>query len=444
MPMRETKAELSDEALLPRTVDDFITSSPAPAITSTDESPAMPLESVSQPISIPLASVSSPPTSAASSLKSIASSPYSFGVSVLSAVGGMAGLVHKAAKDAKDAVEYGVDSLYTAKDTLSEEAQSLMQEVSIIMDTNAAGSPHESLHAGSADSDVFADPSAVISSNTSAGARSIQLSSSPKDQLSSLNPIQPEKSTFSSRPPLTPTSIGAPSMRSKREMEFRAKLVRHMHVVEGRLLLSDSQFGFIAERVVDEHDVVVVERKGSAPIDKPWRFLFKNRRWRIDDICGLNRRRYLLKPTALEIFIQSTRKNYFFNFAADDVTQFHEALMSRRPLLLKRDPAVRRLRHPSSIFRNSNMSARWVNHEISTFEYLMWLNTIAGRTYNDLTQYPVFPWVIADYESTTLDLSRRSTYRDLSKPMGALEPIRLKSFLDRYEAFDDPDIPKFM
>lgn len=32
---------------------------------------------------------------------------------------------------------------------------------------------------------------------------------------------------------------------------------------------------------------------------------------------------------------------------------------------------------------------RWVCREISNFEYLMQLNTIAGRTYNDLSQYPV-------------------------------------------------------
>jgi hypothetical protein len=29
----------------------------------------------------------------------------------------------------------------------------------------------------------------------------------------------------------------------------------------------------------------------------------------------------------------------------------------------------------------------------------MGLNTIAGRTYNDLSQYPVFPWILADYSS---------------------------------------------
>jgi hypothetical protein len=30
---------------------------------------------------------------------------------------------------------------------------------------------------------------------------------------------------------------------------------------------------------------------------------------------------------------------------------------------------------------------------MSNFEYLMLVNTFAGRTYNDLSQYPVFPWV---------------------------------------------------
>ncbi|CAF1545898.1 unnamed protein product, partial [Rotaria sp. Silwood1] len=50
-----------------------------------------------------------------------------------------------------------------------------------------------------------------------------------------------------------------------------------------------------------------------------------------------------------------------------------------------------------------------------------------GRTYQDLNQYPIVPWVIADYESEKLVLNSLSTYRDLSKPVGTLNPIR-KSF----------------
>ena len=71
---------------------------------------------------------------------------------------------------------------------------------------------------------------------------------------------------------------------------------------------------------------------------------------------------------------------------------------------------------------------------------------LAGRTYNDLTQYPVFPWVVADYESKSLDLTKKSTFRDLTKPIGALEPNRLEMILERYRTMAveaDPNMPPF-
>ena len=49
----------------------------------------------------------------------------------------------------------------------------------------------------------------------------------------------------------------------------------------------------------------------------------------------------------------------------------------------------------------------------------MHLNTLAGRSYNDLMQYPVFPWILANYDTEELDLEDPNTFRDLSKPMGA-------------------------
>lgn len=44
--------------------------------------------------------------------------------------------------------------------------------------------------------------------------------------------------------------------------------------------------------------------------------------------------------------------------------------------------------------------------EITNFQYLMHLNTLAGRSYNDLMQYPVFPWVLSDYDSEVTTLSK--------------------------------------
>jgi hypothetical protein len=61
---------------------------------------------------------------------------------------------------------------------------------------------------------------------------------------------------------------------------------------------------------------------------------------------------------------------------------------------------------------------------------------MAGRTFNDIAQYPVFPWILADYASEKIDLSDSRMYRDLSKPVGALNPDRLSQLLERYKELE--------
>lgn len=75
----------------------------------------------------------------------------------------------------------------------------------------------------------------------------------------------------------------------------------------------------------------------------------------------------------------------------------------------------------------------WQRGSVDNYEYLSFLNTLAGRTTTDLTQYPVFPWVLCDYTSESLDFNDPSIYRDLSKPLGALNEARLRAFRARYE-----------
>ena len=57
---------------------------------------------------------------------------------------------------------------------------------------------------------------------------------------------------------------------------------------------------------------------------------------------------------------------------------------------------------------------RWEAGELSNFEYIMHLNTMAGRSYNDLNQYPVFPWVLADYDSEGQTSSTNSPHSSFS------------------------------
>ena len=90
------------------------------------------------------------------------------------------------------------------------------------------------------------------------------------------------------------------------------------------------------------------------------------------------------------------------------------------------------------ILLRSGITTAWQYRKISNFDYLMHINTIAGRTFNDLTQYPVFPWILKDYTSKTIDLNDINIYRDLSKPIGALNKERSQIFIyismkDEYE-----------
>jgi Beige/BEACH domain len=74
----------------------------------------------------------------------------------------------------------------------------------------------------------------------------------------------------------------------------------------------------------------------------------------------------------------------------------------------------------------------------------MHLNTLGGRSFCDLSQYPVFPWIIADYSSKKLNFGCPATFRDLSRPVGALAYERLSEFRSRFDTFVDPTIPKFL
>lgn len=73
--------------------------------------------------------------------------------------------------------------------------------------------------------------------------------------------------------------------------------------------------------------------------------------------------------------------------------------------------------------------------------FFLSLLLIGNRSFADLSQYPVFPWIISDYDKKELDLNDPSNFRDLSKPIGALNPKRLTEFKNR---FLDMPSPKFL
>ncbi|CAM6090221.1 unnamed protein product [Calypogeia fissa] len=237
-------------------------------------------------------------------------------------------------------------------------------------------------------------------------------------------------------------------------IEVPGAMVQLLKVLRGRFQVTTKRICFmIDDRVhVNESGVASLSRSDSQnPVDQIGNENLagscqrsegaKDRVWPLSALWEIHSRRYLLRRSALEIFMVD-RSNFFFNFGTEDNRRdVYKALVQARPPHLNSIYAA--TQRPERLLKRTQLTERWARHEITNFEYLMQLNTLAGRSFNDPTQYPIFPWVLADYTSKDLNLGDPKVYRDLSKPVGALNPDRLEKFLERYENFDDPVIPKF-
>lgn len=68
------------------------------------------------------------------------------------------------------------------------------------------------------------------------------------------------------------------------------------------------------------------------------------------------------------------------------------------------------------MFKDSELTEKWVNRQISNFEYLMSLNHLSGRSFHCESSYPIMPWVFKDYNCDSLE---KEVYRDTSLPFAA-------------------------
>ncbi|WVZ86675.1 hypothetical protein U9M48_033424 [Paspalum notatum var. saurae] len=219
-------------------------------------------------------------------------------------------------------------------------------------------------------------------------------------------------------------------------VELPSLMVRPLKVVRGTFQVTSKRINFIIdERSSDSNINDTASTSGQCDQQD------KDRSWLISSLHQIYSRRYLLRRSALELFMVD-RSNFFFDFGDIDARKnAYRAIVHAKPPNL--NDIFLATQRAEQILKRTQLMERWANWEISNFEYLMELNTLAGRSYNDITQYPVFPWIVADYKSRVLDLDDPLTYRDLSKPVGALNPERLKKFQERYSTFEDPIIPKF-
>ena len=181
-------------------------------------------------------------------------------------------------------------------------------------------------------------------------------------------------------------------------------------------------------------------------------------------IVFIFKRRYYFKVSALEIFT-SDKKSYLFKFDHNKMKDIidnlkHYMMPKLEDIYIENNKFYNRIGFMNLNSLDENMNKKiyqknymnlkniydkWKKWEISTLRLLMILNIYANRSYNDINQYPVFPWVIIDYQSEKFPkLNSPDLMRPLNTPMGMLEinpdaRQRKEDYLAHWEISRDDD-----
>lgn len=152
----------------------------------------------------------------------------------------------------------------------------------------------------------------------------------------------------------------------------------------------------------------------------------------LSEIHSLFFRRSYHRPNSIEIFTTNGRC-YYIHF------KNHNSLAIIKKIASLPLPNAVNVQTVDfyQYFQKMSQTERWVNGDISNFEYIMHLNVMSGRTFNDLTQYPLFPWILSLYDSNEISFKNKESFRDLTKPVGALDNDRLNVLLKRFANMKD-------
>lgn len=155
--------------------------------------------------------------------------------------------------------------------------------------------------------------------------------------------------------------------------------------------------------------------------------------WSNHEILEILSRRFIHKNSAFEVFLKNG-KSCFYNVFTDEAQRKAFFLLKQWKNIFVYDEIPM---HRINEYTNS-----WSIGRISTLEYLLALNKYAGRSFNDLSQYPVFPWVIKDFSSQELNVDDPKIYRDFAYSTGSQDASK-RTQLRQKSLIIDEDFGKY-
>lgn len=142
-------------------------------------------------------------------------------------------------------------------------------------------------------------------------------------------------------------------------------------------------------------------------------------------IHAILHRTFYSQPTGIEIF---SRNGKAMLLRFPDLNSFNilKQIKDKAPTSSK---IIIQTTPYAEFFSALHYTNDWIDKKISNFDYLMLLNRYSGRSFNDINQYPILPWIISDYKSAELDTTDPTVFRDLHKTMISIGEERLNRLI---------------
>lgn len=139
----------------------------------------------------------------------------------------------------------------------------------------------------------------------------------------------------------------------------------------------------------------------------------------VENITEIWLKRYQHQEKAFEIFLETNKSLLFSLQNQDDWKIMKEVFLDKIVVCPDQNKILL-------------ITQQWREGLLTNWEYIMTLNQIAGRTYNDLMQYPVFPWILANYTTDVLDLTEKKNFRKLEKPIAVQHEENEQHYVNNY------------
>ena len=211
------------------------------------------------------------------------------------------------------------------------------------------------------------------------------------------------------------------------DKNFECELITIEGAIYGRLILSANYISFISDCDNDPRIKKDIETSKKMPLilsslesdilNKKKIILI-----RYQHIDKIYIRRFLYSMQANEFHLKNN-KTYFFNLLSEKKNTNFLSLINN---LTKRSDLI--IKNLKQEFAAKNYTNRWMKNELSTFDYLSMLNFYSCRSFNDVNQYPVFPWL------TSLQTNNKNTIsiRNFAFPVSVQEKDKRNQIIKKF------------